>query len=87
VITMTAKILPTALLAVLALAMLGSYGGTPAKKPTGQETCYRSQVGKGWICLWESAAGEKCWRSEQGTVCTRPSFTVIQNQRRVAIRD
>jgi hypothetical protein len=84
---MTAKILPTALLAALVLAMLGSYGGTYATRPVGQESCYQSKAGKGWICLWESPLGEKCWRSDQGSACTKQSAGFIQSGRGLATKD
>ena len=86
-VAMTAKLLPTALIAALMLGLLGSYAGAPVKRQVGQESCYRSQAGKGWVCLWESTLGEKCWRTDQASGCTKPSALSVQTGRNVVTKD
>ena len=84
---MTAKILPTILMATLVLALLGSYAGSASKRPVGRESCYRSQAGKGLICLWETSLGEKCWRTEQESACTKAASVPSQSRHRIVRND
>jgi len=42
----------------------------------GQQSCYRSLAGSGWLCAWEPSPGEKCWQTSSESSCNRsPSAT------------
>jgi hypothetical protein len=71
---MLEKFVPVAFCLVLLGLMASSFSITESQPSRpGQQSCYRSLAGNGWLCAWEPSPGEKCWRTSSDSSCTRAS--------------
>jgi hypothetical protein len=71
---MLEKFVPVAFCLVLLGLMASSFSITEShpSRP-GQQSCYRSLAGSGFLCAWEPRPGEKCWQTNSESSCTRSS--------------